>query len=173
MRRDVMTIRRIARLFVVVGCLVLLPALAWAQATAGIIAGVVKDSSGAVMPGVTVEAASPVLIEKVRSVVSDSQGLYRIVDLRPGSYTVTFTLPGFSTYKRDGVELTTGFTATVNGDMKVGALEETVTVSGAAPIVDTQNDRGGPRNGDRPDRGHSERSAADHPYACPAGCGPD
>src|SRR6266581_2090753 len=101
-----MTVQRIARLVVVVGSLVLLPALAWAQATAGIIAGVVKDSSGAVMPGVTVEAASPVLIEKVRSVVSDSQGLYRIVDLRPGTYTVTFTLPGFSTYKRDGIEMT-------------------------------------------------------------------
>src|SRR2546426_3731343 len=134
-----MTVHRIARLVVVVGCLVLLPALAWAQAESGTIAGVVRDTSGAVMPGVTVEAASPVLIEKVRSVVSDSQGLYRIVDLRPGSYTVTFTLPGFATFKRDGVELTTGFTATVNGDMKVGALEETVTVSGAAPIVDTQN----------------------------------
>ena len=101
-----MTVHRIARLVVVVGCLVLLPALAWAQAESGAIAGVVRDTSGAVMPGVTVEAASPVLIEKVRSVVSDSQGLYRIVDLRPGSYTVTFTLPGFSTYKRDGVELT-------------------------------------------------------------------
>src|SRR5436309_1446400 len=139
MRRDVMTIQRIARLFVVVGCLVLLPALAWAQATTGTIAGVVKDPSGAVMPGVTVEAASPALIEKSRTVVSDSQGLYRIVDLRPGAYTVTFTLAGFSTFKRDGIELTTGFTATVNGEMKVGALEETVTVSGAAPIVDTQS----------------------------------
>src|SRR5436309_15180435 len=120
----------------VLSVLLLLPAVAYSQAA---ITGVFRDTSGAVMPGVTVEAASPVLIEKVRSVVSDSQGLYRIVDLRPGSYTVTFTLPGFSTYKRDGVELTTGFTATVNGDMKVGALEETVPVSGAAPIVDTQN----------------------------------
>src|SRR5205814_6692025 len=134
-----MTVQRIARLVAVVGCLVLLPALAWAQATAGIIAGVVKDSSGAVMPGVTVEAASPALIEKVRSVVSDSQGLYRIVDLRPGTYTVTFTLGGFSTFKRDGIELTTGFTATVNGEMKVGALEETITVTGESPVVDTQN----------------------------------
>src|SRR2546426_11357889 len=87
MRRDAMTVQRIARLVVVVGCLMLLPALVWAQAESGTIAGVVRDASGAVMPGVTVEAASPVLIEKVRSVVSDSQGLYRIADLRPGSYT--------------------------------------------------------------------------------------
>jgi hypothetical protein len=134
-----MAFQRIGRLVVVVGCFLLLPALAWAQAESGSIAGVVRDPSGAVMPGVTVEAASPVLIEKVRTVVTDSQGLYRIVDLRPGSYTVTFTLPGFSTFKRDGIELSTGFTATVNGEMKVGALEETVTVSGAAPVVDTQN----------------------------------
>src|ERR1041385_7746509 len=124
----------------IVGC-VLLPATAWAQADSGNIAGVVRDTSGAVMPGVTVEAASPALIEKVKSVVTDSQGLYRIVDLRPGSYTVTFTLPGFSTFKREGLDLTTGFTATVNAEMKVGALEETVTVSGEAPVVDTQSIR--------------------------------
>ena len=131
-----------ARLVVVVGwCLLLLPALSWAQATSGTIAGVVKDPSGAVMPGVTVEAASPALIEKSRTVVSDSQGLYRIVDLRPGAYTVTFTLAGFSTFKRDGIELTTGFTATVNGEMPVGAVEETVTVTSAAPMVDIQNVR--------------------------------
>src|SRR6266849_3645030 len=105
------------------------------------IAGVVRDTSGGVLPGVTVEASSPALIEKVRSAVTDSQGLYRIVDLRPGSYTVTFTLPGFATFKRDGIELTTGFTAQVNADMKVGALEETITVSGEAPVVDIQNDR--------------------------------
>src|SRR3989441_3907769 len=134
-----MNAQAIPRLVVVVWCLLLLPALAWAQATTGTIAGVVKDTSGAVIPGVTVEAASPALIEKSRTVVSDSQGLYRIVDLRPGAYTVTFTLAGFSTFKRDGIELTTGFTATVNGELKVGALEETVTVSGEAPIVDTQN----------------------------------
>src|SRR6476660_245621 len=121
-----------------VGC-VLLPATAWAQADSGNIAGVVRDTSGAVMPGVTVEAASPALIEKVRSVISDSQGLYRIVDLRPGTYTVTFALPGFSTVKREGISLTTGFTANVNADLKVGALEETVTVTGESPVVDTQN----------------------------------
>jgi hypothetical protein len=111
----------------------------FAQGQSGSIAGVVRDSSGAVLPGVTVEASSPALIEKVRTVVSDGQGQYKIVDLRPGSYTVTFTLPGFSTYRREGVELTSGFTADVNAEMRVGALEETVTVSGASPIVDTQN----------------------------------
>src|SRR5881397_2268259 len=102
----------------------LLPAFAAAQA-AGSIAGVVKDASGAVMPGVTVEASSPALIERVRSVVTDSEGQYKIIDLRPGTYTVTFTLAGFSTAKREGIELSAGFTATVNGELKVGALEET------------------------------------------------
>jgi hypothetical protein len=106
---------------------------------AGSIAGVVRDTSGAVMPGVTVEAASPALIEKVRSVVTDSEGQYKIIDLRPGTYSVTFTLPGFNTVKREGIELSAGFTATVNGDLKVGALEETITVTGQSPIVDTQN----------------------------------
>src|SRR5262245_14251248 len=77
------------------------------------IAGVVKDQSGAVLPGVTVEAASPSLIEKVRTVLTDSQGLYKIVDLRPGNYSVTFRLSGFNVIKRDGIELTTDFTATV------------------------------------------------------------
>src|SRR5205823_5542337 len=105
------------------------------------LAGVVRDSSGAVMPGVSVEAASPALIERVRSVITDEQGLYRIVNLRPGTYTVTFTLPGFTTFKREGLELTTSFTATVNAEMKAGALEETVTVLGEAPVVDIQNVR--------------------------------
>ena len=91
------------------------------------------------LPGVTVEAASPVLIEKVRSVVSDETGQYRIVNLRPGTYSVTFTLPGFSTVKRDGIELTGTFVATVNADLKVGALEETITVTGETPIVDVQS----------------------------------
>lgn len=118
--------------------LLLLPAWGWAQGN-GAIAGVVRDTSGAVMPGVTVEASSPALIEKVRLVVSDDQGVYRIVDLRPGVYTVTFTLPGFTTLRREGIELTTAFTATVNAELTVGALEETLTVSGAAPIIDTQN----------------------------------
>ena len=121
-----------------VACL-LLPAATWAQQANGTIAGVVKDASGAVMPGVTVEAASPALIEKVRTVVTDDQGQYKIVDLRPGSYVVTFTLAGFTTFKRDGMDLTAGFTATVNAELRVGAVEETVTVTGAAPVVDTQS----------------------------------
>ena len=119
--------------------LILLPAIASAQAA---ITGVVKDTSGGVLPGVTVEAASPALIEKVRSVVSDDTGQYRIVDLRPGTYSVTFTLPGFSTVRREGIELTGTFVATVNGDLKVGALEETITVTGETPIVDVQSAQG-------------------------------
>src|SRR5262245_28833602 len=94
---------------------------------------------GRVLPGVTVEVSSPALIEKVRTAVSDSQGRYQVVDLRPGSYAVTFTLPGFSSVKREGIELTSGFTATVNAELRVGAIAETVTVSGASPVVDTQN----------------------------------
>ena len=118
----------------------LLPATVLAQSVStGSITGVVRDTSGAVLPGVTVEAASPALIEKVRSAVSDSSGVFRITDLRPGIYSVTFTLSGFSTLRRDKIELTTGFTASVNGDLAVGNLAETITVSGAAPTVDTQN----------------------------------
>src|SRR5437763_1002840 len=104
----------------------------FAQASA--IAGVVRDTSGAVMPGVTVEASSPALIERVRSATSDERGQYKIVDLRPGAYVVTFTLPGFATIKREGIDLPATFTATVNADLRVGALEETVTVTGASPI---------------------------------------
>src|SRR5215216_3136097 len=110
-----------------------------AQGQSGSIAGVVRDSSGAVLPGVTVEASSPALIEKSRSVLTGNQGQYQIVDLRPGTYTVTFTLPGFATVRREGIVLTTAFTANVSTDMKVGALQETVTVTGESPIVDTQN----------------------------------
>src|SRR3989475_7455533 len=124
-------------LFVIAG-LVFLPASAFAQAS---ITGVVKDTSGAVLPGVTVEASSDALIEKVRSAVTDGGGQYRIVDLRAGIYAVTFTLTGFSTVKRDGVELTGSFTASINADMKVGTVQETITVSGETPIVDTQSVR--------------------------------
>jgi hypothetical protein len=111
----------------------------FAQGQTGTIAGVVRDTSGAVLPGVTVEASSPALIEKSRSVVSDGQGRYTIVDLRPGTYSVAFTLPGFATVRREGIELTSGFTANVSADLKVGAIEETVTVTGESPIVDTQS----------------------------------
>jgi len=117
------------------------PTGAWGQASTGTIAGEVRDTTGAVLPGVTVEAASPALIEKARTVVTDARGQYTIVDLRPGPYTVTFSLSGFSTVRREGVELTTGFTATVNAELRVGSLEETVTVTGASPLVDTQNVR--------------------------------
>jgi len=119
----------------VVGLLALVPTLAHAQAS---ITGVVRDPSGAVLPGVTVEASSPVLIEKVRSVVTDGSGQYRIVDLRPGTYIVTFTLSGFSVVRREGIELTGTFVATVDADLRVGALEETITVTGDSPIVDIQ-----------------------------------
>jgi hypothetical protein len=115
-----------------------LPSIALAQAS---ITGVVKDPSGAVLPGVTVEASSPALIEKVRSATTDGNGQYRIVDLRAGEYSVTFTLPGFTTVKREGVVLEGTFTATINADLRVGALTETITVTGESPIVDVQNVR--------------------------------
>src|SRR5579864_5349557 len=118
-------------------CLALWPATASAQ-TSGI-AGTIKDPSGAVLPGVTVEAASPALIEKTRTSVTDGSGKYNITELRSGTYTVTYTLPGFSTVKRENVELTSDFTATINVELKVGAVEETITVAAESPIVDTQS----------------------------------
>ncbi len=129
-------LRPVSRLFGTLFVILLAPAMAYAQ---GSIAGAAKDSSGAVLPGVTVEAASPVLIEKVRTVVTDGTGQYSIVDLRPGTYSVTFTLPGFNTLKREGVELTGSFTAKVDAELRVGAVEETVTVTGETPTVDVQS----------------------------------
>jgi carboxypeptidase family protein len=123
---------------VVLIAIVLTPALAHAQAS---ITGVVKDSSGAVLPGVNVEASSPALIEKLRSGVTDGTGQYRIVDLRPGTYTVTFTLQGFNTVKRDGIVLTGAFTATVNAELEVGRLEESIVIVEEAPVVDVQSVR--------------------------------
>ena len=114
----------------------LLSTAAYAQSA---ITGVVKDTTGASMPGVTIEAASPVLIEKVKTAVSDNNGNYRIADLRPGVYTVTFTLTGFNTFQRAGLELPSDFTATLNAELKVGALEETITVTGESPIVDVSS----------------------------------
>jgi hypothetical protein len=113
-----------------------LPAVAAAQAS---ISGSASDTSGGVLPGVTVEVASPALIEQVRTAITDGAGLYRITELRPGTYSVTFTLPGFATVKREGIVLQGTFDAQVNAEMKVGALEETVVVSGASPVVDVQN----------------------------------
>ena len=117
------------------------PASGWAQAGLGAIAGQVQDTTGAVLPGVGVEAASPALIEQVRAVVTDASGQYQIVALPPGVYTVTFSLPGFATVQQEEIELTTGFTANINADMRVGAVEETVTVTAASPVVDVQNVR--------------------------------
>jgi hypothetical protein len=119
----------------VFGLMALVPALAQAQAS---ITGVVRDPSGAVLPGVTVEASSDALIEKVRSVTTDGSGQYRIIDLRPGTYVVTYTLSGFSTVRREGIGLTGTFVATIDVDLRVGALEETITVTGESPIVDVQ-----------------------------------
>src|SRR5580765_1500915 len=114
------------------------PAIVRAQERASIV-GLITDSSGAVLPGVTVEASNPALIEQRRQAVSDGAGRYAIIDLRPGIYTVTFTLPGFRSVKREGIELEGAFAAQVNGTLSVGAVEETVTVTGASPIVDTQS----------------------------------
>ena len=116
-------LRRICQAAVALACIVLAANAAYAQGT---IVGVVRDTSGAVLPGVTVEAASPVLIEKVRTVVTDGTGQFQIVSLAPGAYTVTYTLPGFNTVRRDGIELAGSFTAKVDAEMRVGALEETI-----------------------------------------------
>jgi Carboxypeptidase regulatory-like domain len=130
--------RRATWIIVTVMIVALAPAVAWAQAA---IAGLVRDSSGAVLPGVTVEASSDVLIEKVRTAVTDGSGRYQIVDLRAGTYAVTFTLPGFSSVKREGIELTGLMTATVSADLRVGAVQETITVTGESPMVDVQSVR--------------------------------
>ena len=127
---------RVIRFLPLLVLVLLLPRAVFAQAS---ITGVVKDASGAVLPGVTVEAASPALIEKTRSAVTDGTGQYRIEDLRPGVYSVTMTLQGFSTFKREGVELSGTFIATINADLKVGAVAETITVTGETPVVDVQN----------------------------------
>jgi hypothetical protein len=130
--------RNITRSLVVGLTVLILPAAALAQNT-GAISGEVQDSTGGVLPGVTVEASSPALIEGSRVVVTDAQGRYSIISLRPGLYSVTFSLPGFGTVIRDGIEMTAQFTANVNVNLSVGTLEETVTVSGAAPTVDIQS----------------------------------
>ena len=125
------TLKRIsiACLFVFIAC-----SGALAQST---LTGIVKDQSGAVLPGVAVEAGSPALIEKSRSTITDEGGAYKIIDLRPGNYGVTFSLPGFKTVKRD-VELPSNFTATINAEMAVGGVEETITVAAESPVVDVQ-----------------------------------
>jgi len=127
---------RIGKGILAFGFVLLLPVVASAQAT---ISGVVKDASGAVLPGVTVEASSPALIEKVRTTVTDGTGQYAIPDLRPGIYSVKFTLTGFAAVEREGVELSGTFTARINADMRVGGLEETIKVTGETPVVDVQS----------------------------------
>jgi hypothetical protein len=125
-------------LLLVITVITVVPAIAFAQAQ-GTVAGTVRDASGAVLPGVTVEASSPVLIEKVRTAVSDGAGQYTIINLPPGTYVVSFTLPGFATIRREAIEVSLNFTTTINADMRVGALEETITVTGESPIVDVQS----------------------------------
>ena len=114
---------------------VMFPSLAAAQS----IAGVVRDPSGAVLPGVTIEAASPALIEKIRTAVSDGAGQYRNENLTPGTYKITYSLPGFAKVEREAVQVTTGVTVTLNADMRVGGVAESITVSGETPVVDDQN----------------------------------
>ena len=125
------------RLIASASAMIIFPALGFAQF--GSIAGIVKDNSGAVIPNVTVEAASPVLIEKSRTAVSDGSGQYKIEQLRPGTYTVTFKQQGFDTLRQDGVEISEGFTAPVNATLKVGTAQETITVEAKAPVVDVQD----------------------------------
>jgi Carboxypeptidase regulatory-like domain len=126
------------RILFVGAWLVILPSSSFAQAT---LSGVVRDASGAVLPGVSVEASSPVLIEKTRTAVTDGTGQYRITELPPGNYALTFTLAGFSNVKREGVEVTGSGVIPINTEMRVGTLAETITVSGETPVVDTQTTR--------------------------------
>jgi hypothetical protein len=129
-----MTRRRVGVLAALaLSAIVFTPARTLAQSA---IVGIVKDTSGAVLPGVTVEASSDVLIEKTRAVTTDGNGQYKIVDLRPGQYVVTFSLTGFATVKRENVDLPANFTTAINADMKVGSLEESITVSASSPVVD-------------------------------------
>jgi hypothetical protein len=133
-----MTARRMF-LYVAMMASLVLPVLVYGQTSQSALAGVARDSTGGVLPGVTVEAASPALIERVRAVTTDSSGVYRIVDLRPGVYTVTFTLPGFNTVRVQNIELRADFTATVNAEMAVGELAETISVTSETPLVDVQS----------------------------------
>src|SRR6185436_11915021 len=130
--------RRLSAVTALVGSVLLFPSLSFAQAT---LAGVVRDASEAVLPGVTVEAASPSLIEKSRTAVTDTSGQYRITELAPGTYNLTFTLTGFSTVKRESIAVSGSGVITINADMRVGSIEETITVTGETPIVDTQSAR--------------------------------
>lgn len=129
------------RLLSVLTASVIVPSAAYAQAA---LAGVVTDSSGAVVPGVTVEAASNVLIEKVRSAITDGAGQYQIIDLRPGTYVVTFSLTGFASVRRESLELTGTATTTANAEMTVGAISQMITVKAETLVVDIRNATSGP-----------------------------
>jgi hypothetical protein len=130
--------RQLVRVAMVAAIVFALPHLAVAQ-NLGTVTGAAKDASGAVLPGVSVEVSSPALIERVRTATTDGTGLYRIINLPPGVYTVSFTLPGFNTVKREQVQVQAGFTVTIDGEMKVGAVQETVTVTGESPVIDVQS----------------------------------
>src|SRR5687767_12710805 len=127
--------RGASKVLLILMAAILLPSFAFAQGT---LAGTVRDQSGGVLPGVTVEATSPALIEKVRTAVTDSAGQYRIPGLNPGTYSLSFRLSGFNVVRRDGIELGGTATLTIPIEMRVGALEETVTVTGETPVVDVQ-----------------------------------
>ena len=142
---------------------VLLPSLAFAQGT---LTGTVRDQSGGVLPGVTVEASSPALIEKVRTAVTDGAGQYRITGLNPGTYSLTFRLTGFNIVKREGIELSGTATLTIPVDMRVGALEETITVTGETPVVDVQTHPARDGAQRRRGRGHSGEPLRRHPAEC-------
>src|SRR5262245_29718803 len=138
MRRVMRRVVLLTALSCAAACLI--PVVTFAQERAAI-AGVVKDGTGAVLPGVTVEASSPALIEKSRTVITDTAGQYRIVDLGPGTYDVMFTLAGFKTVKRTGIVLQGNLTAQVSLELSVGAVEETLTVTGSTPTVDVINNQ--------------------------------
>jgi len=131
-----MSRRSVGVLVAAIAAVVLLPRAARAQSA---FAGIVKDATGAVLPGVTVEAASPVLIEQSKSVTTDANGAYKIIDLRPGTYVLTFSLPGFAAVKKEGIDLPSNFISTINAELRVGAIEETVTVAGSSPVVDVSS----------------------------------
>src|SRR3954470_9936694 len=130
--------RVLVRMAGLLALLVLVPASAWAQAAMN---GVVTDNSGAVLPGVTIEVASPALIEKVRTATTDGSGRYRIESLQPGAYTVTFSLPGFSSVKHENLTVSGTGVMTVDGELRVGGVTETITVTGETPVVDVQSTR--------------------------------
>ncbi len=130
-------IRRVTGIAALIACVfATIPSTVFAQAA---IAGTVRDTSGAVLPDVTVAATSPVLIEKVRSATTDDNGQYRIENLRPGIYTVSFARAGLATETQEGIELTGSLTITVNAELRIGSLSESVTVMGANSVVDVHS----------------------------------